>query len=171
MHWASYHGHIKVVWLLMKVGMDPLSIDIHGNNCIHQAAANSQIKVLKCFMQFGVDLQLRNARVHTPLDLATDPETRALIKAGIKTTHCSGKKCNNSRFDFRNIQYYCENSNKFWCKLCSTKAWVFENKDSDIPERPVCRSDAILQDIENAENNLQNAMATNEFATLDRVYN
>ena len=24
LHWASYHGHIKVVWLLMKAGMDPL---------------------------------------------------------------------------------------------------------------------------------------------------
>lgn len=144
MHWASYHGHIKVVWLLMKEQMNPLLIDIHGNNCIHQAAANSQIKVLKCFMQFGVDLQLRNARVHTPLDLATDPETRDLIKAGIKTTHCSGGKCGNSKFDFRNIQFYCENCNKFYCKLCSTKSWVFENKDSDIPERPVCRCDNCL---------------------------
>ena len=24
MHWASYHGHIKVVWLLMKEKMNPL---------------------------------------------------------------------------------------------------------------------------------------------------
>ena len=29
----------------------------------------------------------------------------------------------------------------------------------------------MLEDIENAENNLQSAMSTNEFATLDRVYN
>jgi len=79
MHWASYHGYHKVVWILKKEGMNPLLQDIHGNNCIHQAAANSQIKVLKCFMQFGVDLNLKNARTHTPLDLATDPETRALI--------------------------------------------------------------------------------------------
>ena len=105
------------------------------------------------------------------MDLATDPETRSLIKEGIKTTHCSGKKCNNSKFDFRNIQYYCENSGKFYCKLCSTKAWVFENKDSDIPERPVCRSDDTLSIIETAENNLRGAMATNEFSTLDKVYN
>lgn len=122
-------------------------------------------------MQFGVDLQLRNARVHTPLDLATDPETRALIKAGIKTTHCSGGKCGNSKFDFRNIQFYCENCNKFYCKLCSTKSWVFENKDSDIPERPVCRCDNCLQIIETGEQALRNAMATNDFKTLDRVYN
>ena len=171
MHWASYHGHHKVVWILMKENMNPLLQDIHGNNCIHQAAANSQIKVLKCFMQFGVDLNLKNARVHTPLDLATDPETRALIKQGIETLKCSGKKCNNSKFDFRNIQFYCENCNKFYCKLCSTKSWVFENKDSETEERPVCRCDDCLTLITEAEQQLRTAMATNDFATLDRVFN
>ena len=79
LHWASYHGHIKVVWLLMKAGMDPLDQDIHGNNCIHQAAANSQLEVLKCFMARGVDVDKVNAREHTPLMLATKPSTKALI--------------------------------------------------------------------------------------------
>jgi|Transcript_11577 ankyrin repeat protein len=166
MHWASYHGHYKVVWMLMKEKMNPLLQDIHGNNCIHQAAANSQIKVLKCFMQFGVDLNLKNARVHTPLDLATDHETRALIQKGIKTTHCSGKKCNKSKFDFRNIQFYCENCDRFFCRLCSRKAWVFENKDSLVEERPVCRCDDCDDAITKAENNLRTAMDTKDFSTL-----
>ncbi len=121
-------------------------------------------------MQFGVDLNLKNARVHTPLDLATDPETRELIQRGIKTTHCSGKKCNKSKFDFRNIQYYCENCGKFYCKLCSTKDWVFENKDSLIAERPVCRCDDCLSDITQAEHRLREAMATSDFQTLDKVF-
>ena len=121
-------------------------------------------------MQFGVDLNLRNARVHTPLDLATDPETRALIKAGIKTTNCMGKKCNNSKFDFQNVQFYCESSGKFYCKLCSTKAWVFENKDSKIEERPVCRSDDILEQFQHSEKRLVDAMDTSDFHTLDKVY-
>lgn len=83
--------------------MSPLIKDKHGNNCIHQASANQQLKVLKCYMQFGVDLQLKNARTHTPLDLATDEETRNLIQAGINTTNCSGTKCDKSKFDFRNV--------------------------------------------------------------------
>ena len=41
MHWASYQGHLPVVWILMKENLNPLLQDIHGNNCIHQAAANS----------------------------------------------------------------------------------------------------------------------------------
>ena len=27
LHWASYHGHLKVVWILMKEQMNPLTID------------------------------------------------------------------------------------------------------------------------------------------------
>ena len=35
MHWASYHGHYKVVWILMKAKMSPLIKDMHGNNAVH----------------------------------------------------------------------------------------------------------------------------------------
>ena len=35
LHWASYQGHYKVVWILMKENMSPLIKDKHGNNCIH----------------------------------------------------------------------------------------------------------------------------------------
>ena len=169
MHWASYHGYYKVVWILMREKMNPLIKDMHGNNCIHQAAANGKIKVLKCFMQFGVDLNLKNARTHTPLDLATEPETRLLIQRGIKTTNCSGQRCGGSKFDFRNIQFYCETCGDFFCNRCSTKDWVFESKDSILPERPVCRCDSCLQAIRTAEGDLKAAMETNDFHTLDGV--
>jgi len=121
-------------------------------------------------MQFGVDLNLKNARTHTPLDLATDNETRALIQKGQKTTHCSGKKCNKSRFDFKNVQYYCENCEKFFCRLCSTRTWVFENKDAVDTERPVCRCDDCKNLIERAERDLRAAMDTNDFTTVNQVF-
>ena len=35
MHWASYHGHYKVVWILLKANMSPLIKDMHGNNAVH----------------------------------------------------------------------------------------------------------------------------------------
>ena len=35
LHWASYKGHFKVVWLLLKEKMSPLDIDMHGNTAVH----------------------------------------------------------------------------------------------------------------------------------------
>jgi len=35
LHWASYKGHYKVVWILLKVGMSPLDIDQYGNTAVH----------------------------------------------------------------------------------------------------------------------------------------
>lgn len=51
LHWASYKGHLKVVWLLLKAGMSPTEIDMYGNTAIHQAASQEQgLSVLKCFL-------------------------------------------------------------------------------------------------------------------------
>jgi len=72
MHWASFKGHYKVVWLLLQAQMSALEIDMYGNTSVHQAASNHEaLAVLKCFMSRGCDVALRNARGHTPLDLAT----------------------------------------------------------------------------------------------------
>ena len=103
MHWASYKGHYKVVWLLLKANLQPSAIDMHGNTSVHQAAANAQMEVMKVFMMKGVDIKKQNARGHTPLDLCTDDETRALIMKAQKTRKCRGKNCNCSEFNFKNI--------------------------------------------------------------------
>ena len=80
LHWASYKGHYKVVWILLQNKLSPLEIDMHGNTSVHQAASDAKgLKVLKCFLSRGCDLGMKNARGHTPLDLATTQETRDLI--------------------------------------------------------------------------------------------
>jgi len=91
MHWASFKGHYKVVWLLLQAGMSPLEIDMHGNTSVHQAASNAEsLRVLKCFMSRGCDIAMKNARGHTPLDLATDKTTRQLIEKAFATLKCKG---------------------------------------------------------------------------------
>ena len=35
LHWASYKGFYKVVWLLLKAGVSPLDIDQYGNTSLH----------------------------------------------------------------------------------------------------------------------------------------
>ena len=117
LHWASYKGHFKVVWLLLKEKLSPLDIDMHGNTAVHQAAASGKKRVLECFLSRGVDVDVKNARGHTPLDLATAPEVKQLILSAMNTKRCNICK---SKFDFKNIRYYCESCSKFFCSKCST---------------------------------------------------
>lgn len=35
LHWASFKGYYKVVWLLLKAGLSPLSQDNYGNTAVH----------------------------------------------------------------------------------------------------------------------------------------
>lgn len=77
-----------MVWILLKHDSNVSDFDMYGNNAIHQAAAAGQIEVLKCFMQRGVDVDVKNARLHTPMDLATDPGTKNLLNKAMKTKNC-----------------------------------------------------------------------------------
>lgn len=97
--------------------MSPLDIDMHGNTAVHQAAASGSKKVLECFLSRGVDVEIKNARGHTPLDLATQPEVKDLILQAINTKKCV--LCP-QKFDFKNIRYYCESCKRFLCSKCSS---------------------------------------------------
>lgn len=100
LHWAAYKGHLVVVQILMNEKLDPTEIDVHGNNAVHQAAAASRLEVMKLFMSAGVDLDVANDRGHSPFDLATDPEIKALINKLRKTQNCCGSKCGKAKFSF-----------------------------------------------------------------------
>ena len=47
LHWASYKGHYRIVWMLLKEGLSPLDIDVFGNTAVHQAAASGTLPVLE----------------------------------------------------------------------------------------------------------------------------
>lgn len=76
LHWASYKGHLNIVWYLLKIGISPLRIDMYGNSSVHQAAASGNKDVLQCYLSKGVDVNMKNARGHTPLDLTTEDSTK-----------------------------------------------------------------------------------------------
>ena len=121
--------------------------------------------MMACFLSQGIDVELKNARGHTPLDLATEPKTKALLTKAVKTKNCMN--CS-SKFDFKNLRFMClSHQDCFYCSNCSTTYWVFENYESDEKERPVCRSLAAEREIKKHENLLREAMDTLEFHTLD----
>jgi len=57
-------------------------------------------------------VDIKNARGHTPLDLATQTEVKDLILKAMNTKKCVICK---SKFDFKNIRYYCESCTRFLC--------------------------------------------------------
>ena len=170
LHWASYKGHYKVVWILLKAKLSPFDIDQHGNTSVHQAASDIKgLKVLKCFMSRGCDLGMANARGHTPLDLATTQENRDLIEKALQTGKCKGRNCGGSKFDFKNVRFYCEGCGGFYAGTCCWRGEYYETKDSEFKERPVCFCYNCLDKIKKAEKDLEEAMATQEFHELHKV--
>jgi hypothetical protein len=131
---------------------------MHGNTSVHQAASSGNDEVLKVFLSQGTDVERPNARLHTPLDLATNPSTRALMQKALSTVKCNGTKCGHAAFDFVNIRYYCDACGDFFCSKCSTKDWIYENSKAQTKERPVCRCDNCANKIGEAENELQGAI-------------
>lgn len=109
---------------------------------------------------------MKNARQHSPLDLATAPEVKDLIVKARSTKKCV--LCS-SKFDFKNIRYYCDSCSRFFCINCSYSQWVYEDKDSEEKERPVCRCLTCYKRIQESEENLRQAMATMDFHTVDRA--
>lgn len=124
--------------------------------------------MLECFLSRGVDVEIKNARGHSPLDLATQPDVKELIQKAITTKNCANRSCK-SKFDFKNIRYYCESCRRFFCNKCSKSLWVFENKDDTEEERSVCRCNGCAEVIDKAERELMEAMATMEFHKVDKV--
>lgn len=111
LHWASYKGHFRIVWMLLKEGLSPLDIDVFGNTAVHQAAASGRFIVLECYLSRGVDMELKNSRGHTAYDLATNQEVKDIIIRARATEKCVS--CS-SIFDFKNIRYYCITCKKFY---------------------------------------------------------
>jgi len=142
---------------------------MHGNTSVHQAASNGHDDVLKCFLAFGTDVRRANARLHTPLDLATKASTRALLQKALNTLKCKGSTCGHIVFDFVNIQYFCDTCQDFFCSKCSTKSWVYEHQKAQTKERPVCRCDSCANIIQKYENELQNAINAHEFSIVSNI--
>ena len=153
----------------MNAELDPRAIDVHGNNAVHQAAAASQLAVMKLFMSAGVDLDVANNRGHKAMDLATDPEIKKMIKQSGDQTHCHGNKCGKSQFTFQNTQYYCQECDKFYCKRCCLRYRVYEDIESQAKEKMVCRCEKCNQVIVDSEAKLKQAMETGHFQTVDTV--
>ncbi|XP_010897802.2 Usher syndrome type-1G protein homolog [Esox lucius] len=68
--WASYHGNLDALRLIVGRGGDPDSCDIWGNTSLHLAAANGHHNCLSFLVSFGANVWCLDNDYHTPLDMA-----------------------------------------------------------------------------------------------------
>ena len=113
LHWASFKGHLPIVWALLKANLSPYDIDACGNTSLHLAATGGNAEVLKCLMSQGFDLTTRNWYGNTALDLADKPETRKLLIRAMKERTCFAS---NKGFSAAVARYYCTHSGHFYCE-------------------------------------------------------
>ena len=138
LHWASFKGYIRIVWILLKAKFSPYDIDACGNTSLHLAATGGSVEVLRCLMSRGFDLSIRNWYGNTSLDLADKPETRELLQKAMRQKVCfaSGKG-----FSAAVLRYYCTHSGQFFCEeeTVSDEVTIAVGKPDTKPVR-YCRS-------------------------------
>uniref|UniRef100_A0A8C4R2T7 Usher syndrome 1Ga (autosomal recessive) n=1 Tax=Eptatretus burgeri TaxID=7764 RepID=A0A8C4R2T7_EPTBU len=68
--WASYHGNLEALRVIVSRGGDPDKCDIWGNTPLHLAAANGHMHCLTFLVSFGANTWCLDNDYHTPLDMA-----------------------------------------------------------------------------------------------------
>lgn len=164
LHWAAFNGQVKCVWLLIKRGFDPNSLDLFGNNCVHSAAAGGRKEVLETFLGYGVDVELKNTRGHTPLNLAENEEVKSMLKAALKTEKCY--KCS-SGFNIRNPRCLCHVCYKYYCKNCIEGDWLYLEPGSLEEERYTTRCFDCKKYIDDSQSTVSESIESNVCEKLE----
>ena len=167
LHWSAYKGLDVISSILLNMGCDPLAVDSYGNNALHQASAGNHINSFKLFMGLGIDLELKNTRSHTARDLTSNPDIEALIVKTLSSRFCV--ICNKA-FDFNNKRYICSIKDDIIWKNCCVIGYYFPTEDAIEKDIRDCRCKSCYDEIVKAENDLQNAINSNNLETLNNQF-
>ena len=168
LHWSAYLGFDVISSILLQMGCDPLAVDSYGDNALHQAAVGNHYETFKLFMGLGIDLEFKNTRSHTVIDLATNKKITDLINKALSTKHC--KICNRM-FDFDNKRYLCSIKEDIICKGCTVVGYYYPTEDATEKDIRDCRCKDCQDEIIKAENDLQEAINLNNLEKLTEQYN
>lgn len=167
LHWATYKGNTLLTSILLKNKFNPLEIDMYGNTALHQGAASNNSQLFKLLMGLGYDLEMKNARNHTPLELTSNEEIKKLIKKSVDTAQCA--ICQKF-FNFYVTKYLCFIKEEIVCKDCCVQSYYYlTDKDlkKDVFE---CRCKRCYEEIEEDEMKINEVIAKNELNSVVDCY-
>ena len=84
--WATYKGHLRIIWLLLNDGYSPNDTDNMSNNALHLAAVNGDVKILKILIDDGASATLVNIYKNRAIDMATNKEARDILAVAMEAT-------------------------------------------------------------------------------------
>lgn len=168
LHWSAYKGFDAISSVLLKLGCDPLSLDMYGNNAFHQACAGNHISSCKLFLGLGNEICYKNSRNHMAIDLTTNEEIIKLIESILEKKRCY--LCN-KLFDFYNRRFLCcIKDDHVICKECTVCDYYYESAKAPEKDMRDCRCRKCYEEIVNTENDLKKAIDSNNLDTLKAQY-
>ncbi|MCP9260498.1 Osteoclast-stimulating factor 1 [Dirofilaria immitis] len=97
LYWSSHGGHVAIVKLLCSVPNMCISAQNKiGDTALHAAAWKGHSECVKILLEYSASTTIHNNERKLPIDLAGDPETRALIQLAMR----EAKDTNNLRNDY-----------------------------------------------------------------------
>ncbi|MCQ2818453.1 MAG: ankyrin repeat domain-containing protein [archaeon] len=168
LHWSAYKGYDVISSILLKFGCKPSRVDRSGNTALHHACASNKMSTFKLFMGLGIDLECKNARSHTPIDLITDKAILELVKKCLNTKVCS--ICQ-TPFDFFHHRFICSIKDCIICEACTNIDYYYETETSEEKEVRDCRCKNCQSEIEKVETDLKNAIQSGVLEKVTEQFN
>ena len=109
-------------------------------------------------MGLGIDLEIKNSRYHTALDLASDKQIRDIINRTLSIKNCN--ICS-KLFDFFAHQFVCNICNNVICSNCCSSDYIFQTISCEEKDLRECRCKTCSTTIKSHENSLKDAIKTN----------
>lgn len=82
--WSACKGYLYPLWLLLQDGYSSNDIDNLGNNSLHLAAANGNLKVVKSLINDGANPNVVNIYKNVPIDMAISKDVREAIAVAME---------------------------------------------------------------------------------------
>ena len=79
LHWASFKGHLPIVFKLLLHGVPLDDCDEQGNTGLHLAAAGGDVQTVLCQLNHGANLFGKNFFCNTPMDLGTKSAIKKVL--------------------------------------------------------------------------------------------